>query len=119
LRSGSAGVLLAAAACCGTSATARAEPYIGQFELKTLESAPGDYEFQSQNAWSWRQPSRRIVGDGEDGFEMDENSVVRQRHALELEIGLTRFLKTRIGIEFEKERLDDPPTIAQADDFGS
>ena len=29
-----------------------AEPAIGQFELKTLESAPGLIEVQSQNAYS-------------------------------------------------------------------
>ena len=101
--------------CAATPATG--EPFIGQFELKTLESAPGSYEFQSQNAWSWHQPSRRIV-DGPDGPEFDENAVVRQRHAIELEMGLTRSVKMRIGAEFEKERLDEPATILEANDFG-
>jgi len=100
---------------CATSPV-RAEPFIGQFELKTLESAPGSFEFQSQNAWSWDQPSRQIAS-GRDGAEFDENAVVRQRHAIELEMGLTQSVKMRIGAEFEKERLDEPATIPEANDF--
>jgi hypothetical protein len=102
---------------CAVSPVA-AEPFIGQFELKNLESEPGMYEFQSQNAWSWDQPPRQIAS-GPDGLQFDENSVVRQRHALELEMGLTHSVKMRVGVEFEKERLDDPATIEEANDFGS
>ena len=101
--------------CVPVSATA--EPVIGQFELKTLESAPGAFEFQSQNAWSWGQPSRQIESDDPGGIEVDENAVIRARYALELEMGFTNFLKMRVGIEFEQERLDDPATIEQANDF--
>ena len=97
---------------------AGAEPFIGQFELKNLESEPGMYEFQSQNAWSWDQPPRQVAS-GTDGLEFDENAVVRQRHALELEMGLTHSVKMRVGVEFEKERLDEPAGIEQANDFGS
>lgn len=93
-----------------------AEPFIGQFELKNLESAPRSFEFQSQNAWSWGQPSRRVAN-GADGLEFDENAVVRQRHAIELEMGFTHSVKMRIGAEFEKERLEDPATIQEANDF--
>jgi hypothetical protein len=100
------------------SPPAGAEPFIGQFELKNLESEPGMYEFQSQNAWSWDQPPRQVAT-GPDGLEFDENSVVRQRHALELEMGLTHAIKMRIGVEFEKERLDEPATLEQANEFGS
>jgi hypothetical protein len=102
---------------CAFAGTALAEPYIGQFEPKTLEVEPGSFEFQSQNAWLWKQPPRRIEGDEANGFLVDENAVIRERYALELEVGLTSFLKTRIGIEFEKERVDDPASIAQANDF--
>lgn len=101
--------------CCAAS-PASAEPFIGQFELKTLESAPRSFEFQSQNAWSWDQPSRQIAN-GPSGLEFDENAVVRQRHAIELEMGFTHFVKIRVGAEFEKERLDGPDTIEEADDF--
>jgi hypothetical protein len=104
---------------CYPFTTARAEPVIGQFELKTLDSAAGAYEFQSQNAWSWDQPQRQIQDNGADGFVADENSITRERYALELERGFNRFFKMRVGIEFEKERLDDPATIAQANDFGT
>jgi hypothetical protein len=54
--------------------------------------------------------------DGET--EYDDNSVTKQRHALELEFGITRRFKSRIGIEYEKERLDDPENPGQADAFG-
>lgn len=96
---------------------AKAEPAIGQFELKTLDSEPGALEFQSQNAWSWGQPARQVASDGADEIVFDENAVIRQRHALELEAGLTSWLKTRVGIEFEKERVDDPETLERANAF--
>jgi hypothetical protein len=107
---------IALALCC-TLAPARAEPVIGQFELKTLESAPGAFEFQSQNAWSWGAPSRQIESDGANSIEVDENAVIRARYALELEMGFTTFLKMRVGVEFEKERVDEPATIEQVNDF--
>ena len=108
--------LLAVVASCCAAASARAEPAIGQFELKTLESYPGRLEFQSQNAYSWGQPLRQVES-GPDGVEIDENSVTRERYALELEMGFTHHLKMRVGVEFEKERLDDPPTLDQVNDF--
>jgi hypothetical protein len=108
-------VLSALATCCVTP-LATAEPAIGQFELKTLECAPGLLEFQSQNAWSWGHPERQIDSDGSE-LVFDENSVVRQRHALELEFGFTSSVKMRVGIEFEKERIEQPPTIERANDF--
>jgi hypothetical protein len=104
-------------AVCYFVAPARAEPVIGQFELKTLESAPRAFEFQSQNAWSWGHPSRQTDSDGLNGFEVDENAVIRARYALELEMGFTNFLKMRIGVEFEKERFDEPESIERANDF--
>jgi hypothetical protein len=99
------------------AATAVAEPFIGQFELKTLESAPGSFEFQSQNAWSWGHPARQIANDDANGVVFDENSIARERYALELEMGITSFVKTRVGVEFERERFDEPATVAQASDF--
>jgi hypothetical protein len=95
---------------------AAAEPFIGQFELKNLESAPGSFEFQSQNAWSWGLPPRRSAGDGE-GVEFDENEIIRERYAVELEMGLTSILKMRVGVEFEKERFDEPGSVQQANAF--
>lgn len=96
----------------------RADPAIGQFELKTLESGPGFMEFQSQNAWALGPPRRKSsVVDGETIY--DDNSVVRQREALEMELGFTRYLKMRIGIEFEEERIEDPASPDQANDFAS
>jgi hypothetical protein len=98
------------------AAAAAAEPAIGQFELKTLECAPGLLEFQSQNAYGWGHPSREVESDGAE-LVYDENSIAQQRHALELEFGFTHRVKMRVGIEFEKERIDEPPTLEQANDF--
>lgn len=97
--------------------TSNAEPSIGQFELKTLDSSPGSIELQSQNAWSWGQPARRVANDDENRLVFDENEITRQRHALEIEIGFTSRLKMRVGVEFENERLDDPGTLEQANSF--
>ncbi|HKE95526.1 MAG TPA: hypothetical protein VKB34_14530 [Povalibacter sp.] len=101
----------------GSCPVARAEPVIGQFELKTLDCEPGAYEFQSQNAWSWGQPDRQIDSDDSGGFIVDENAVIGERYALELERGFTHFFKVRVGIEAERERVDEPLTPEQANDF--
>jgi len=108
--------LLCGFACIAATAVV-AEPAIGQFELKSLDSEPGSYEFQSQNAWSWGQPSRQVQMNGPDEFVADENAVIQQRYAQELEMGLSDRLKMRVGLELEKERIDDPQTLAELDDF--
>ncbi len=95
---------------------AHADPAIGQFELKNLESAPGYLEFQSQNAWAFGQPRReRATVGGQDIY--DDNAIIKQREALEMEMGFTRYLKMRVGIEFEEERIEDPASPAEANDF--
>jgi hypothetical protein len=94
-----------------------AEPFIGQFELKTLESAPGYFEFQSQNAWAWDQPPRRVDNGPADELIFDENALFKARYALEIEMGFTDFLKMRLGIEAENERVDEPVSPARADEF--
>jgi len=113
----------AAMALCGGlaaifgSTSVSAGPAIGQFELKTLDSEPGEIEFQSQNAYMFGNPKRKtVVGPGGE-IEADDNSLARQRNALELEFGITRYLKTRIGIEYEKERREEPGTLRQADGY--
>jgi hypothetical protein len=110
------GAVATAFALAMVCSPAAAEPFIGQFELKNLESAPGSFEFQSQNAWSWGLPPRRVASDV-DGVEFDENEITRARYALELEMGLTSILKMRVGIEFEQERFDQPETAQQANRF--
>lgn len=94
-----------------------AEPAIGQFELKDLENEIGEVELQSQNAYALGQPRRRYLQTDPGSFAYDTNSVTRQRHALEIEMTMTRFLRMRVGIEFEKERFEDPASPAQADGF--
>lgn len=93
-----------------------AGPAIGQFEMKDLDVEVGAIEFQSQNAHSFGQPNRKIFNDGGE-FEFDDNEYTRQRHAFEIEVGVTSFLRSRLGIEFEKERFDDPATAALANAF--
>ncbi len=102
--------------CMIAPCTTLGGPAIGQFEMKDLEVEPGEVEFQSQNAHSFDHPERRVVDDAGE-LEFDDNEHNRQRHALEIEVGVNSFMRSRIGIEFEKERFDDPPGRAQANDF--
>jgi hypothetical protein len=95
-----------------------AGPAIGQFETKDLESKPGEIQFQSQNAFSFGQPGRRVNADEPGEARFDDNTIARERYALELQKGITTWLRARVGIEFEKERFDDPASIAQANAFG-
>lgn len=94
-----------------------AGPAIGQFELKDLEAEPGNLEFQSQNAHSWGQPRRKTARDSDGELIFDDNAVVRQRHALEMEATLTTFLRMRVGIEYEKERFEEIDDLALANAF--
>lgn len=97
---------------------AHAGPAINQFEVKDLESGPGDLEIQSQNAWSTGHPRRRWVDPGSGELVIDNNTVARQREALEIQLGITDWFRVRFGVEFEQERFDDPPSFAQLDGFG-
>ncbi len=117
MRRSALAIICAAALQPGLAGTVRAEPAIGQFELKDLEAEPGEIEFQSQNAWSFGNPRRRFVEEAPGEFVYDGNAATKQRHALEIEMSLTNWFRTRIGIEYEKERLDDPPSPALADAY--
>ncbi len=109
--------LLAVAGFSLLNGPATAGPAIGQFEIKTLESEPGEIEFQSQNAYMFGNPKRKTLRNADRELEADANALARQRNALELEFGITRYLKTRIGIEYEKERRDDPSTLRNAEGY--
>ncbi len=99
-----------------TPYVALAGPAIGQFEVKDLEIEVGTIEFQSQNAHSFNHPNRKFNhNDGE--LEFDENEYIKQRHALEIEITLTDYMRSRVGVEFEKERFDEPESVDQANSF--
>jgi len=95
---------------------AAAGPAVNQFELKDLDAEPGRVQLQSQNAHSFGQPDRKIAFD-DDGPVLDDNSVIRQRHALEMELSLSHFFRLRLGVEFEKERLEEPDDLALANAF--
>lgn len=110
-------VVTSAGAALIAARPAAAGPAVNQFEVKGLSNEPGELEFQSQNAHVFGQPRRKFLEVAPGDFEYDDNSLVRQRHALEAEMTLTRWLRTRVGIEFESERLDDPATFADANRF--
>lgn len=94
-----------------------AGPALDQYEIKDLNSVPGAIEFQSQNDFSSGNPRRRVQADGA-GVIADTNSVTRQREGLEVEIGLTSFVKLRLGVEFEQGRIDDPRSFSDARRMG-
>ncbi len=100
----------------GTPA-AFAGPAVNQFEIKDLDSGPGEMQFQSQNAIAFGQPKRRVKESQPGEFTYDDNTVARERYALEMQMGITTWFRARVGIEFEKERLDDPASPAQANAF--
>lgn len=110
-------VLAFVVATVGSAAIA--EPAVNQFETKDLEVDAGNLQFQSQNAFSAGQPRRKISESvaGERAF--DSNAVVRERLAQELEVHLTDFFRMRVGLEFEKQRLDDPGTLERANAYDS
>ena len=108
--------VLTIAGAAGLPAGAGAGPAIGQFEVKTLDSEPGEIEFQSQNAYALGVPRRKTVLENGE-LEGDDNSQARDRNAVELEFGITHSLKTRIGIEYEAERREEFTTLREADGF--
>lgn len=110
----SAGVAMSIVA--GASPAA-AGPGVDQFEVKDLESDPGDLQFQSISAFSGGMPQRRVVTTGPGQYQFDDNSVTKARSALEMQAGITEWFRTRIGVEFEKGRLEDPGTPARANAF--
>jgi hypothetical protein len=106
-----------ALAILGWVSAADAGPAVGQFEVKSLDAEPGEVEFQSQNAYSFGSPRRKTKVDADGGIEADDNSLPRARNALELEFGITRYLKTRIGIEYEQERREEFDTVGAANGY--
>lgn len=96
-----------------------AAPAINQFEVKDLQSSPGAFEFQSQNAFSTGQPRRQTTVNGAGDTVYDDNTVIRQREALEIQLGITDYFRIRLGVEFEQERLDDPGLFADPNAFSS
>lgn len=98
-------------------APAVAGPGINQFEIKDLDSDPGAFQFQSQNAISSGVPRRRVVETAPGVYAFDDNPATRERYALEMQMGITTWFRARLGIEFEKSKLDDPGQLARADAF--
>jgi len=96
---------------------AYAGPGIDQFEMKDLDSGPGEFQFQSQNAISAGQPQRRVIELAPGKFAYDDNSIAQARYALEMQMGITSWFRTRLGIEYEKQRVDDPSSPARANAF--
>ena len=100
-----------------SAAVAVAGPAINQFETKDLESNPGDLQFQSQNAVAFGQPRRQVKEIAPGQYAFDDNTVARERYALEMQMSIATWFRTRLGVEFEKERLEDPGAPARANAF--
>jgi len=94
---------------------ATAGPAINQFEVKTLQIEQGEVEIEDQSDWAFGLPRRKFVA----GPEFDDNEVARQRHSIEMGMGLTDWLKIGTGFELEEERADDPDSFADANRFDS
>jgi len=97
---------------------ATAGPAINQFEVKDLEVEQGEVEIEDQSDWAFGMPRRKSFVDGAD-TEFDDNEVARQRHAIELSMGLTDWLKIGTGFELEEERVDDPEPGVSPNKFDS
>lgn len=95
-----------------------AGPAVNQFEVKDLEVEQGEVEIEDQSDFITSQPRRKFV-EGDDEIEFDDNEIARQRHEIEIGFGLTNWLKVSAGLEFEEERVDDPPSFGKANDFES
>jgi len=115
---GCVGVFVLALGVGAGGAGATAGPAIGQFEIKSLKAIPGRVELQSQNAFSRGDPRRGAIDDNGE-ITADDNSIARVRTALEIEYTFSRFFKGRIGVEYEKERLDDFSSIDDVNSFDS
>lgn len=120
------GALAGSIAAILSASAAAAGPALDQYEIKDLDTEPGAIEIESQNDLSSGNPRRSVRPDGA-GVIADTNSITRQREGLEIEIGLTSFVKLRLGVEFEQGRIDDPESFSDArrmgplefDDYGA
>jgi hypothetical protein len=90
-----------------------------QFEVKGLDVEKGGVEIDYQADYAFGHPSRKVEDEGGGEFVFDENEINRQRHSLELGLGLTDYLQISVGVEFEQERFDEPISIAEANAFDS
>ena len=97
---------------------AAAGPAINQFEVKDLEVEQGEVEIEGQSDWAFGMPRRKSFVDGPD-TEFDDNEVARQRHSIEMSMGLTNWLKIGTGFELEEERVDDPEPGVSPNKFDS
>lgn len=111
-------VPFAAAQCL--PAPAFAGPAVNQFEVEGLDIEQGEVEINDNSDWSFGRPRRKFVESprGSGDFAFDDNEIARQRHAVELGLGLTNWLAISVGFEADQERLDEPATLAEANRFG-
>lgn len=111
--------IITACLVVGPWSLAHAGPGINQFETKDLESDPGEMQFQSQNAIAFGQPRRGVRETAPGVFAYDDNTAARERYALEMQMGLTSWFRMRLGVEFEKERLEEPGSAARANAYSN
>lgn len=99
---------------------AAAGPAVNQFEIKDLDVEQGEVEIESQSDFIASGEPRRKFVESEDGeIEFDDNEIARQRHEVAIGFGLADWLRVGGGVEFEEERVDDPASFAEADNFDS
>lgn len=96
------------------------QPASAQFEIKDLDVEKGKVELEYNGDGHFGQPARRFrqtTPGPPPEYLFDENEVNRQRHNFELGFGLTDFFQFSIGTELEQQRLDDPPSLADAEAY--
>ena len=91
---------------------------LAQFEVKEVTVEKGEVEIEYNADYHWGNPNRKFAVDGGE-IVTDENSVLRQRHSLELGLGLTDAFKIAVGVEWEQERFDDVAGVALVNTFDS
>lgn len=96
-----------------------AGPAVNQFEVKDLDIEQGEVEIEDQSDWTFGDPRRKFAEPENRDLTFDDNEVAKQRHSIEMGLGLTDWLKLGPGFELEEERVDDPASFAEANDFVS
>ena len=100
---------------------AAAGPAVNQFEVEEVNVEQGEVEIQISSDWSLGRPRRGIIiedpADPDSDVIFDDNSITKQRHSVEVGLGLSNWLQLSAGFEFEEERVDDPLTIDEANSF--
>lgn len=104
-----------------TAEPGQAGPAVNQFEVEEVNVEQGEVEVQVSSDWSFGRPRRQFIiedpTDPDSDVFYDDNSITKQRHSVEVGLGLSNWLLISLGAEFEEERVDDPASLADRDRF--